>query len=243
MPAYPPAIQRPGPAAKIGYPGATRNAAAGIVCHSMVGSAAGAMAVLDDPARRASWHFSVLRDGAVLQHFDSHAVAWHCGSREWNARTIGIEHEGGFEPADEPLTPPQRASSVALVRWLAAQHGFALRRGDGLWEHREVAPASDPTACPSGRIPWQHYTAEGSPWRAEGSPSKTRRGEWREARMYTDTDVDAKIGELYRQLAALGKKIDELAAAITPAIVDHNRRLVAIEQARQPRPDASATPA
>jgi N-acetyl-anhydromuramyl-L-alanine amidase AmpD len=201
----------------------------------MAGSVAGAIAVLDDPARRASWHFSVLRDGRVLQHFDSLAVAWHCGSRAWNARTIGIEHEGGYHPEDEPLTPPQLASSVALVRWLAAQHGFALRRRDGLWEHREVAPASDPTACPGGRIPWQQYTAEGSPSRAEGP-------QWREARMYSDSEIDAKIGELYRQLAALGQKIDELAAAITPAVVDHNRRLVALEQAR-PEPGGPATPA
>jgi N-acetyl-anhydromuramyl-L-alanine amidase AmpD len=229
MPVYPPAIRRPGPAAKSGYPGATRNDAAGVVCHSMAGSADGAMAVLGDSARRASWHFSVLRDGRVLQHFDSRAVAWHCGSRAWNARTIGIEHEGGFEPADEPLTPPQLASSVALVRWLAAQHGFALRRGDGLWEHREVTPASDPTACPSGRIPWQHYTADG--------PQQT------EARMYSDSEIDAKVGELYRQLAALGRKIDELADAITPAIVDHNRRLVALEGAPLPEPGGAATPA
>ena len=59
--------------------------------------------------------------------------------------------------------------------------------------------------------------------------------------MYTDIEIDAKAGELYRQLAALGGKIDQLAAAIAPAIIDHNRRLVALEQARQPGPAGPAT--
>ncbi len=214
MAAYPPALRQPGPRTKSGYPGATVNAVEGIVCHSMVGYAAGAMATLDDPLRRASWHFSVLRDGAVWQHYDTLAIAWHCGSREWNARTIGIEHEGGFDPVDEPLTDPQSRASVALVRWLASEHGIPLRRRAGLWEHREVAPAGDPTSCPDNRIPWQHYT---------------------EARVYSDEEIDAKAGELYRQLAALGKKIDDLAGSITRALIDHNARLVALEAAKQRR--------
>jgi hypothetical protein len=60
--------------------------------------------------------------------------------------------------------------------------------------------------------------------------------------MYNDTQIDAKIGELYRQLAALGKKVDDLASALTRAIVDHNRRLVALEQSRQGQRDPT-TPA
>ncbi|MDP9239002.1 MAG: N-acetylmuramoyl-L-alanine amidase [Chloroflexota bacterium] len=207
---YPLAAWRPGPASKAGYAGVAGNSAEGVVCHSMAGYRDAAMRVLDDPQRRASWHFSVLQNGSVLQHYDSLAVAWHCGSREWNARLIGIEHEGGLEPEDEPLTNAQHDASVALVRWLAEQHGFPLIRRVGLWEHREVAPPSDPTACPSGRIPWQHYIEE-------------------EARVYSDAEIDAKVGELFRQLAALGKKLDDLSQALTTAVVDHNRRLVAIE--------------
>lgn len=208
MAIYPLALQRPGPPEKRGYPGSLASAGDGVVCHSMAGSAAGGMAVLDDRDRRASWHFSVLLDGTVLQHYDSAEITWHSGSRGWNTRLIGIEHEGGFDPADEPLTPPQLASSAALVRWLAREHGFAMRRRDGLWEHREVAPLFDPTSCPSGRIPWQHYER---------------------SRMYTDEEIDAKAGELLRELVALGRKIDELGRVLTAAVVDHNRRLVLLE--------------
>lgn len=211
MAAYPAAVWRPGAASKTGYAGSEVNAADGLVCHSMAGHAAGAMSVLDDPLRRASWHFSVLRDGSVWQHYDTLAVAWHCGSRAWNERTVGIEHEGGHDPADEPLTDPQLRASVALVRWLASEHGIPLRRRDGLWEHREVAPPADPTSCPSNRIPWQEYL---------------------EARVYTDEQIDAKAGELFRQLAALGRKMDDATGTITRAIIDHNARLVALEAAR-----------
>ena len=150
---YPLAVQAPGPSDKQGYPGLAVNAAKGVICHSMVGSYPNAYARLIGPDR-ASWQFSVRKDGMVLQHYPSLAVAWHAGSREWNGRLIGIEHEGGG-PADygEPLTPEQLQASVKLVRWLSAAHNFPLVRAAGLYEHNEVYA----TACPSGRIPWGHY--------------------------------------------------------------------------------------
>jgi hypothetical protein len=157
---YPPATQRPGPAVKQGYQGIYANAGHGVVCHSMVGYFGGAMIELDKLSRRASWHFSVLQDGSVYQHYDTGAVTWHCGSRAWNAKLIGIEHEGGANPYDEPLTDIQRDASVALVRWLAYQYGFSMSRKVSLWEHNEVAPPEDATACPSHRIPWGYYTEE-----------------------------------------------------------------------------------
>jgi N-acetyl-anhydromuramyl-L-alanine amidase AmpD len=157
---YPNAIQRPGPASK--QNGGT-NAVRGVVLHSMVGTFAGAMGRLDDvvtPGGRASWHYSVLQDGRVFAHYADEVQCWQAGSA-YNDDTIGIEHEGGFDPYDEPLTDAQRAASIALVRWLSAAHGFPLERGAGLWEHHEVSGA--PTACPSGRIPWQYYTEEHMP--------------------------------------------------------------------------------
>ena len=94
----------------------------------MVGYYAGAMAELDKLTRRASWHFSVLRDGRVFQHYDTKIITWHCGSVYWNARLIGIEHEGGYMPHNEPLTAPQLESSVRLVKWIAATHVFEPSR-------------------------------------------------------------------------------------------------------------------
>jgi N-acetyl-anhydromuramyl-L-alanine amidase AmpD len=123
----------------------------------MVGSYAGAMNRLDSQDR-ASWHFSVTKAGTVYQHYRVDEITWHAGSPRWNQALIGIEHEGGAPGNEsEPLTPAQRDASVALVRWLSAQHGFPLTRRVSLWEHNEVAPPADPTSCPSHRIPWENY--------------------------------------------------------------------------------------
>jgi hypothetical protein len=151
---YPAAIQRPGPANK---QNGGVNKWQGVVCHSMVGPYAAALGELDNPARRASWHYSVTKDGRVFAHYADEAQTWHAGSA-FNNSTIGIEHEGGLNPTGEPLTIPQRDASVALVRWLSATHGFPLVRRTGLWEHNEVS--DEPTACPSHRIPWEFYSKQ-----------------------------------------------------------------------------------
>lgn len=144
------AIQKPGPANKV-WPDV--NTVEGVICHSAEGYEAGLWAQLYGPA--VSWHFTVLKDGRIFQHYPLTASTWHAGSHGQNARLIGIEHEG---VAGEPLTPVQLASSVGLVRWLAgvAQWG-RLERGKNLFEHHEVNPS---TNCPSGRIPWDKYTME-----------------------------------------------------------------------------------
>jgi N-acetyl-anhydromuramyl-L-alanine amidase AmpD len=133
------------------------NKCRGVVLHSMVGPYSAALGELKNPARRASWHFSVLKNGIVWQHADTAIQCWHAGSA-FNNFTIGIEHEGGLNPTNEPLTSAQLAASVDLVRWLSRNHGFPLIRRVGLWEHREVS--GEPTACPSSRIPWEHYIEE-----------------------------------------------------------------------------------
>lgn len=158
---YPAAVQRPGPAGKV-WPDV--NTVAGVICHSMQGNYdPGALSVLDDESltdnhyRAASWHFSILRDGTVIQHYALNASPFHAGNHAANARLIGIEHEGG--PPDnlsEPLTAQQTVASVALVRWIAQQAGWAMARHITLLEHNETTS----TVCPSGRIPWKWYYPE-----------------------------------------------------------------------------------
>jgi N-acetyl-anhydromuramyl-L-alanine amidase AmpD len=154
---YPQSIWRPGPPNKTN---GGVNTCRGVVLHSMVGSLAAALGELDKPARRASWHYSVTQAGKILAHYPDRAQTWHAGSN-YNNTTIGIEHEGGLNPFNEPLTPVQLGASVALVNWLSAAHGFPMVRKVGLWEHNEVS--GSPTACPSGRIPWAAYAASPSP--------------------------------------------------------------------------------
>lgn len=148
---YPLAIQRPGPHHKAW---AYVNTIMGVICHSMEGYEEGAWSQLDGDAE-VSWHFSIMQDGAVYQHYRLDESPWHAGSKAQNLRLIGIEHEG---VKGEPLTPLQLKASVALVRWIAREARWeGLQRGVNLLEHHEVNPA---TQCPSGRIPWAAYTEE-----------------------------------------------------------------------------------
>ena len=165
---YPDASRVLGPASKR-LPGA--NPAAGVVCHSAEGYRAGLHAVLRETSgakARTAWHFSVMQDGSVEQHYPITAVLGHCA--DWggdadgvdgNGTLVGIEHEG---VAGEPLTEAQRESSVALVGWIARERGWIPERRKTLWEHREISDTG--TACPSDRIPWAYYTGLGKPPKA-----------------------------------------------------------------------------
>lgn len=154
---YPLAVDRPGPTWKV-WPDTNRKE--GVVAHSLEGSGLAGMSQLVGTVQ-VSWHFTVLKDGSVWQHYPLEASCWHAGSRAQNVRLIGIEHEG---KAGEPLTEPQAQASVSLVRWLAAECGWPLERHTRLLEHNEVYA----TACPSGRIPWERYVPENDPNHEDG---------------------------------------------------------------------------
>lgn len=159
------AIRRDGPPWKAGYTFGVSGPKRGEVKHSAVGSWAGMQSVLDGPVQ-SSWHFSVLQDGRVFQHYALSTHCWHGNDTDSdqgvraNLDLIGIEHEGGAPGnLSEPLTEAQLAATVAVSRWAAEQYGFArFGRFPEQWdcwtlaEHNQVG--NTPTACPSGRIPW-----------------------------------------------------------------------------------------
>ena len=152
----------PGPSGKQGYSSYPYGTAKlGVVNHSAEGWRGGLVAQLANP-NAGSWHFTVYQDGSIEQHYDSDAVAWHCGVRpEWrresNATLIGIEHEG---VAGQPLTEAQYQASLKVNRRLFETYKWGepkrVEPGKNLWEHRELSS----TACPSGRIPWDRLIAD-----------------------------------------------------------------------------------
>lgn len=153
---YPKAEWMPGPMSKTNQGACT---AEGVVLHSMVGGFDSAMARMfgTGEKNKASWHFSIRKDGRVYQHYDIFTSTWHAGG-DWNLKLVGIEHEGGpLNNVSEPLTEAQVRSSIDLVNWIAQMpEAWPLRRqgpGKTLYEHNEVFP----TQCPSGRIPWNRY--------------------------------------------------------------------------------------
>src|SRR3990172_7123210 len=145
------ATRRDGPASKVSGPAQQKR---GAVYHSIVGSYSSALAGLDNMAVQKSWHFTVLKDGRVFQHFPAAAWAWHCGDRDDpsgeisnNRDLIGIEHEGGPEGNEsEPLTESQLEASARLTAWLVAEgHIPNLGRSGpsrGFWEHNEIVATS-----------------------------------------------------------------------------------------------------
>jgi len=147
---YPKAVYLPGPQNKQGY-GPTRvRTGKGSLCHSAEGELPGILARLDSTAE-VSWQFTVLYSGVVLQHYPLSACCWHGGSWYVNTRWGGTEFEGR---AGEMITPQQFVEALLLLTWQAEQEEWpavALLKDIGtLHEHNWYYP----TACPSGRIPW-----------------------------------------------------------------------------------------
>jgi len=164
---YPGAVQRPGPPSKQGYGSGQSSFKRGEVKHSAEGYWDGLYSVLDNLSIPSSWHFTVGYD-RVEQHYSLEADCWHANDTDpdglvrGNFALVGIEHLG---VAGEPLTPYQVTETIALSRWMAAQQGLpAFGRYPAqfkLWtlaEHNQVG--NDPTACPSGRIPWEVIMTE-----------------------------------------------------------------------------------
>jgi hypothetical protein len=86
-----------------------------------------------------------------------------------------------------------------------------------LVEHKEVAPPDDATACPSSRIPWEFYKG---------------------GRIYTDEQIDSKVGALFanallngRDIIAHGAQISALATAVFNHVQNHGGTSVDLSRA------------
>jgi hypothetical protein len=140
----------------------------GVVLHVMEGTLAGCTAWFNDPAARASTHFAVGKDGAIVQYVDLADTAYAHGAVEVasagaprllrenaginpNRFLVGIEHEGWSGRGD--MTPAMFASSTSLTAWLFAAV-FAREGATGvrvdrehILRHGEISPRSR-TRCP-----------------------------------------------------------------------------------------------
>jgi N-acetylmuramoyl-L-alanine amidase len=142
-PDLPGAIWHPSPNLWCGRDG---SAVEGIVLHGTAGGDGPSVAaMLSDPAREASTHFVIGRDGAVFQLVRLRDSAWGNGIPDhprWplvterggvnpNRYTVSIEHAKHSADNSDPLTDAQLVSSVALVRWLLSvlpELGLATER-------------------------------------------------------------------------------------------------------------------
>jgi hypothetical protein len=161
------AVRRDGPPQKLGAGGVIASPKRGEIKHSAEGYWDGIYQVLDDLGTSSSWQFTV-GDDRLEQHYPLDANCWHANDTDpdglvrGNFATVGVEHLG---VAGEPLTYRQIARTEDLSVWMAAQFGrttFGRYPAQfGVWtmaEHNQIG--NDPTACPSGRIPWEVIMAD-----------------------------------------------------------------------------------
>jgi N-acetyl-anhydromuramyl-L-alanine amidase AmpD/photosystem II stability/assembly factor-like uncharacterized protein len=100
-----------------------------IVIHTTEGPYASAIRLFAHPGPVASAAYVIRsRDGAITQMVHESDVAWHSGNRQYNATSIGIEHEA-FVHNCAWYTDAMYKSSAQLVAHLAVKYGIPIDRG------------------------------------------------------------------------------------------------------------------
>ncbi len=114
-----------------------------LVVHCAVGSFPGFMQYLQRTPD-VSCHYGVARDGRIGQGVSEQYGAFHAGTKHWNLRSIGIEHEDHGNCVKKPwMTEKQFAASTKLAAHLCEKYGIGPER---VIPHRDVA--SDGRSCP-----------------------------------------------------------------------------------------------
>ncbi|WP_326825004.1 golvesin C-terminal-like domain-containing protein [Streptosporangium sp. NBC_01756] len=163
-----PDLNAPRLAAAVDYPGAhwvaasssnytvsnrpASNAIDRIVIHVTQGSYAGTISWFQNPAAQVSAHYVVRSsDGDITQMVREKDRAWH--ARDWNSRSVGIEHEGYVDNASW-FTDAMYRASAALTRNIADRYNIPKDRTH-IVGHVEV-PGNDHTD-PGPHWNWTTY--------------------------------------------------------------------------------------
>ncbi|MCX4883732.1 N-acetylmuramoyl-L-alanine amidase [Streptomyces sp. NBC_00847] len=124
-----------------------------VVIHVTQGSFASAVKVFQDPGHRAAAHYIVRRDGHITQMIRELDVAFHTGNREYNERSVGIEHEGFVERASS-FTDAMYERSARLTAGICGRYAIPVDR-EHIIGHVEV-PGTDHTD-PGPHWNWDRY--------------------------------------------------------------------------------------
>lgn len=124
-----------------------------VIVHVTQGSFDSAVKVFQNPAHGAAAHYIVRKDGHVTQMIRELDVAFHAGNREFNERSVGIEHEG-FVDKPENFTDAMYTASARLTARVCARYGIPVDR-EHIIGHVEV-PGTDHTD-PGEGWDWEKY--------------------------------------------------------------------------------------
>ncbi|MET8577870.1 N-acetylmuramoyl-L-alanine amidase [Streptomyces sp. NPDC005012] len=124
-----------------------------VVMHVTQGGYDSAVRVFKDPSHRAATHYIVEQDGRVTQMIRELDVAYHAGNRDYNERSVGIEHVG-FVDRPQDFTPAMYAASARLTARICERYGIPVDR-EHIIGHHEV-PGADHTD-PGPHWDWDRY--------------------------------------------------------------------------------------
>lgn len=124
-----------------------------VVIHVVEGSYAVALKVFQDPKHRAAAHYVVREDGHIAQAIREMDVAYHAGNRDYNERSVGIEH-AGWVNGPNSFTEPMYRASAELTAGVCQRYGIPLDR-QHIMGHVEV-PGTD-HKDPGPYWDWDHY--------------------------------------------------------------------------------------
>lgn len=113
-----------------------------IMIHITEGSYAGTISWFKNSASNVSAHYVISKTGHITNMVKDKDIAWTNGNSYYNARGIGIEHEGyGSDP--NSWTNAQLNASAQLTAWYCQTYGIPAT-ADRILMHKEVRQ----TACP-----------------------------------------------------------------------------------------------
>ncbi|MFD0317420.1 N-acetylmuramoyl-L-alanine amidase [Streptomyces flavalbus] len=124
-----------------------------VIIHVTQGSFDSAVQVFQDPAHGAASHYVVREDGHITQMIRELDVAFHAGNREYNERSVGIEH-AGFVDRPRDFTDAMYAASARLTAGICRRYDIPVDR-EHIIGHVEV-PGTDHTD-PGPHWDWERY--------------------------------------------------------------------------------------
>ncbi|MER7194934.1 N-acetylmuramoyl-L-alanine amidase [Streptomyces flaveolus] len=124
-----------------------------VIVHVTQGSFASAVKAFQDPGHQAATHYIVGQDGHVTQMIRELDVAYHAGNRDYNERSVGIEHEG-FVDRPQDFTDAMYGASARLTAGICARYEIPVDR-EHIIGHVEV-PGTDHTD-PGPHWDWDRY--------------------------------------------------------------------------------------
>ncbi|MEU7412758.1 N-acetylmuramoyl-L-alanine amidase [Streptomyces sp. NPDC042638] len=124
-----------------------------VVVHVTQGGYASAVKAFQDPSHGAAAHYVVREDGRITQLVRELDVAFHAGNRQYNERSVGIEHEGFVADASS-FTDAMYAASARLTAAVCRRYGMPADR-EHIIGHVEV-PGTDHTD-PGRFWDWERY--------------------------------------------------------------------------------------